>query len=169
MRVAAMLMGVIMIIGGFVAMMMPGMTFFSFSWLVGLCMIVESIGETLSLIDRKKSGNIDAWSVISAALSFIVGVVLISSLYAQEILASVFVYFIAAWIIILGILAILKGRQDQKSGNMGWLPTLLGFLMIFFGIIGLISPSMLAISTGMFAAIGIIITGISLSAAALSY
>jgi uncharacterized membrane protein HdeD (DUF308 family) len=169
MRAVAILMGILMIIGGFAAMMMPGMTFFSLSWLIGLCMIIESIGEIFTLADRRKSGAMDGWSVLSAVLSMIVGVALISSLYAREVLSSIFVYLIAAWIIVLGVMAIMKGRRDRESGGLSWLPTLLGLLMIFFGIIGIISPSIIAISTGMFAAIGIILTGISLSAAALSY
>lgn len=165
MRVVSIILGLLMIIGGAVALFMPSLTFFSLSWLIGICIVIESIGEAVSLIDMRKNGKSSAWGFISAALSLIVGIVLISSTFAQQLLSSVLVYFIAGWIIVLGVLAMLK----NKKGSLGWLSVIIGLLMIVFGVMGILSPTIIAISTGIFAGIAVLLSGVGLIATAVSY
>ncbi len=169
MRVVAILFGVLMMVGGFLALSYPTMAYLSIAWLIGICILLEAIGETASLIDRRKSGRVDPWTVVSTILSFIVGALLIFSIYADMLLSAILTYLISIWIIMLGIMSVLKGSRDRKSGNMGWLPTLLGLMMILFGIVGFFSPSIIAFSTGVFAGVAIILSGIALAAQAIAY
>lgn len=169
MRVVSVLMGVLLALTGAVALFMPELTFFSISWIIGISLIIESIGETISLMDRRKTGKASAWGFFSAAVSLIVGLVLISSIFAREVISSVLIYLIAGWVIVLGFLVVMKGIKDGKGGNFGWFSILIGLLMIAFGVLGIFSPAVIAVSTGMFAGIAVLLSGVSLIATSISY
>lgn len=158
-----------MIVAGFVAVFMSDMTFFALTWLIGLAMVVEGVGEIISLIDGRKEGKMDPWALIAAIISIILGAFIIFSEYAELVAASFIIYFVAAWLVVLGVLSVLKANRDRKEGGMGWLPLLIGLLMIAFGIIGIVSPSFIAVAISVFAGLSLILSGASLAAQAIAY
>ncbi len=170
-RILTGILGVLMIIAGFFCMLWPGMTYVACVWMIGIVMIVGGIANIISWSDRKKLGLADGWSLAGAIVSIIFGIVLLVS-FAMQALMDVFVaYFVAAWLLIYGIIRIvmafkLRKVQDEVgaatgSARWGWVLAM-GILMVICGIIGFFNPISLMLALGFIVGIAIIVYGFDL-------
>ncbi|MEG2711351.1 MAG: DUF308 domain-containing protein, partial [Clostridia bacterium] len=66
MKILAVVMGVLLLVGGFYCLLAPGATFLSLGWIVGICMAINGIGLLFSYFERRKSGETDIWALVGA-------------------------------------------------------------------------------------------------------
>ena len=175
-KILAVLLGLLMIIGGFYCAVTPGMTYFSLAWVAGFAILFDAVGVLTSWSDMKALGHADGWTLCGAILSLVFALALIFSVRLQLFTGAVMAYVIAFWIILAGcirIMAAVRLRRFKKSTGLeapgmawGWV-LILGILMIVAGILGLVNPLGLAIAIGFLVGISIIAAGTNLIAFAL--
>lgn len=168
MKIATIILGVMVIIGGVFALFSPGATFLSLAWLVGIMLIAVGIDEIAAFIVRRKQGDVSIWELLTGVLSIIAGILIISNVFTRALTSVMLVYTFAAWITLTGIMRIAAAMQLKKLGNSWVLMLLLGLLTIFLGIYSFIHPVFAAITLGYLIGFWLIMHGAGLISFGLS-
>lgn len=175
-RVIALILGVLVVIGGIYCLMTPGLTYLSLAWLLGLIMVVDGIANIVTWFELRKEGASNGWALAAAIVSVVLGVIVLGS-YAAQLAVDLFIaYMLAAWLIVSGIARILFGWRMRKLhktfdtlviGKNWWAAFILGILLVVVGVLSLFNPTALMLATGMMIGLAIIISGVSVIALAL--
>lgn len=171
-KVISILLGILMTIAGIVFLFRPGATFNTLVLLLGIVLIVSAVSSLVNYFSVKHSGRSNVWTLISAILSLIAGIILITNHFARFFVQDVLLLLIAIGILVKGILQTAEAITLKGfAGSMGFGSSALlaiGLIMIVCGIIFLISPGMLMgfISTAV--SILLIVGGISMLAGGIS-
>ena len=158
MTVLSIILGVIMIIGGFSCMFTPLATFLSTGYYIGILFLIYGI--TGIVRGFKKEANV--WEVILSVLAIIVGVVSLVRPGSTLIIDGVLIYVIAIWFVIQGIVSIVTAIQ-AKGSNSGWFwGIIVGILAIIVGGYSFAHPVFTAVTAGILIGFYFIEAGISL-------
>jgi uncharacterized membrane protein HdeD (DUF308 family) len=175
-NIIAIILGVLVVIGGIWCLMTPLQTIMGMAWLIGFMMIVDGIANIATWFQLRKIGAASGWALASAIISVILGIVVVGNFFMQAFLAEFLTYLTAAWLIVSGIMRIgygwsmrslHKNVQASMVGGRWYVVFALGILLLVFGIMSLISPVVLAEMIGMFIGISIIVLGVSMISLAL--
>ncbi len=178
-KVCMIILGVLVVIGGIFCIARPGMTFLSLVWFIGIMMFAYALEAIMTYSTRKKLGLANGWSLFSAILACICGILIIVSGYAELVAAEMLLYILFGWLIATGILTIcgafgLKSLPEpdveivEALAGKWWIHLIFGILLIIAGIFGFVHPFVAAFTIGMIVGIEIIISGINMIAAALA-
>ncbi len=174
-RVIAIILGVLVIIGGVWCLMTPGATYLSLAWLLGIVMVADGIANIVTWFQLRKMGHSNGWALAGAIVSIVLGVVVLGSSAAQLAVDLFLAYMLAVWLIISGIARIFFGwrmrqatriAQVQIVGHSWWAPFILGILLAIVGVLSLFNPTALMLATGMMIGLAIIVSGVSVIALA---
>lgn len=135
--------GLVSILFGLTAIIWPGLTLIALVWLFGVYAIIDGVASIWSGFTNRNRH--DRWWVeILIGIAGIVAGVLVVALPGLSALALM--YFIATWMIIIGVLLIVFAiRMRQEIANE-WLLGISGLLSVILGIIFLIFPGSGALS-----------------------
>ena len=168
-RVLTFIFGVGTIIAGIYCLFTPEVSTVLLAYMVGIVMIVDAIIKFISWFGLKEElGGGDAILLFSAIISLILGVLLVADGFAQWMLDAIIVYAAAAWVIVSGILRIvrsfrlkeLKGGKNIKAISRNWWVLLVfGIALVALGIFMVLNPMTVAIAIGVLIAIAIIFVG----------
>lgn len=149
MGVLNVILGVLLIIGGFSCMFTPLMTFIGAGYLIIVLFFVYGIAIIVKSIAAKKFG-ID---FIFGILSLILGVVGLVHPGDVTLTTDLFLLFMAAaWFVAQGIVSIIlsvKRKNIAPDGKVSVLGIILGVLAIILGIYSFGHPLFLALTVGM--------------------
>ncbi len=174
-RIVSVILGILTIITGVYCLATPAMTYMALGYVVGLSMIVSSIGGIVAWRDRKKAGLADGWSLAGAIVSLVLGVVLVASDAMQLLVDVAIVYVVATWLVIEGVQRVVSAIRIQRARNLlnvrilgsrWWVVLLMGTLMIVVGILSYTNPSGLVMAIGINMGLGLIIAGADMVAVA---
>lgn len=136
--------GVLAVLFGILALSRPVSTAAVLAWTLGLFAIAEGIISVLALFDREQ-GVSRGWLIFYAVVSLAFGVLALSRPLA---VASVLLFFIAAWLIVGGIYRIVFAVRVRKEIKGEWLIILSGVLAIALGVMFALNPLVgLAVTT----------------------
>lgn len=162
MKVFSIILGILLIIGGFFCLFQPGATFLSLGLIVGILLLVNAIGTIIDFAAAKKgyrSGFDLAWGIIAGIL----GVLLIVNRSAQFMTDVVFIYIFATWLLIGGIIRIAVGFKMKGLGSTKWGWGLaMGIIFIILSILSFLNPVVTAFTIGFLLAVIVITAGINL-------
>ena len=169
-KVLLTILGILIIIGGFYCLFSPGITYLAIGYVIGIVMVVDAIGRFIEYANEKKTGTADGWMLAGAIISIMFGFFILSSAVMQIGLDIFIAYFAAFWILIEGIVTIIRSFRmrkldkalGEKTGTNIVLPVIFGILLIIFGILCILNPLIIMATIGIFLGIAIIITGIQL-------
>lgn len=174
-KILAGILGILMVIGGFICMLTPSATFASIPWVIGIIIFISALGDILEYSSRKKLGFADGWSLAGSIISMIFAIFLIFSNSMQFMVENVLALTAGIWLIVDGITHIASAIRmnrirrllpENARGNV-WLATLIvGILMLIGGIVAIIVPNVVVVTIGILMSILIIITGAKLVAGA---
>ena len=171
MKVATIVLGALMLIGGIYCIVTPIETYSVLGWLIGFAMLVEGVGSVTTWSARRKLGFADGWTLAGAIVSIALGVILLFSFVAQWAVDLFIAYMIAAWLVIGGIVRIVaavKLRDFSKSTGSGiagqnWgVLLVLGILVALFGVLCLANPLSIMVGVGFMLGVSIICVGVDL-------
>lgn len=174
-RVITIILGIAMICMGVYCLFTPAMTYLSVGYIVGFNMVLDAIGGIVTWSDRRDKGAADGWTLTGAIISLIFGVILLGSTAMQLVVDMMIVYIAAAWLVVLGVMRIVRGVKLHKVhkefdtnllGKRWWLILLMGILLAVCGILSFLNPAGLMIAIGINFGINIIVAGASLIAVA---
>lgn len=163
MTVLSIIMGVLLMMGGFYFLFTPGITFLSMWMIVGILLVIEGITEIGRFGVRKKTGKSSALDLVTGIMALVLGLVVLFNRFASVIVDVVLIYIFAVWIIVRGGMQIGGSMTLKKLGLSSWVWVLIaGILSIVIGIYGLFHPRLMAIAIGWLFGFIIIMEGINL-------
>ncbi|MEF9895202.1 MAG: DUF308 domain-containing protein [Clostridia bacterium] len=178
MKILAVVMGVLLLVGGFYCLLAPGATFLSLGWIVGICMAINGIGLLFSYFERRKSGETDIWALVGAIFSVAIGLVVMFSEGMQLFTNLMIVYAAAIWVTVMGVLRIVMAiKMKQIRGNIPeemrgnrWIWMLaLGVVLLVLGVLGFMNPLVVAVTLGIMIGGYIIVSGVNMIALAIHF
>jgi uncharacterized membrane protein HdeD (DUF308 family) len=136
------LRGIIGILFGLVALLLPGVTILSLVLIFAAYMLVDgafSLAGALRALNKNKPWG---WILLNGIISIIAAIL---AVLWPAITAVVFVLLVAAWSIIAGAMQLVAGyRTNQRARGRGWL-IFSGIVSILFGALLVLSPILGAI------------------------
>ena len=170
-KVLTVIFGIYMVAVGIYCLFTPMETYTVLGWVIGFCMIVDAFGRFFAWSSMRKEGEAAGWMLFGAIISLVLGVFILNDTALQLSLDLVIVYYVAAWLIVRGIMAVIQSFKMHKVkdipiadiiGRRWWIVLLFGILALVFGILCLFKPVVMASTIGVFMGLGIIVTGCEL-------
>ena len=171
-RIFTFIFGVLMIISGFYCLFHPAQMYLATVGIaVGIAMLFDGCGRFSIWMQARKLGMADGWMLFGAIISIVFGCIVLGSEAMQLGIDAFIIYYIAIWLIVMGIVVICRAFKLHKVhknwdtamlGTRWYLPLLLGILMILFGILCVCKPGVLAASIGILIGLGVISAGANL-------
>ncbi|MBR3323477.1 DUF308 domain-containing protein [Candidatus Saccharibacteria bacterium] len=170
-RVLAFILGVGTIIAGTYCLFTPETTTLALAYVIGVVMIVDAIIKFISWFSLKEEFGGDAILLFSAVISLILGVLLVVDGFAQWMLDMIIVYATGAWVIVSGILRIVRsfkvkelkgGKAVKAMAKNWWVMLVFGITLVALGIFMLLNPITVMVAVGILVALAIIFVGANL-------
>ena len=174
-KILSVLFGIMIIVDGVICLALPGLTFLTLGYMIGLGMLLDGIGRIINWFQMDRGAEQSGWVLVSAIISLTLGAILMGSDAMQLAMDAFIVYMASAWLIALGILRITNALRIRKMrnnirdfqvgtpfGRNWWIALLFGILLIAFGIIGMFAPATIIETIGTLIGISIIISGANL-------
>ncbi len=161
MKVITMILGILLTVGGFICMFMPGRTFLSSGWALGFMVLVSGVNMVvLYCRDRKET---PVWNLFGGIIFVILGGITLFSL-PTRILTDVFIaYAFGFGLLCYGIFQIVSSVRQPKKENASWGFSLaFGILDVLLGGYCFFHPMAGAVTVGVLIAFVIITQGFSL-------
>lgn len=132
------LRGILAILFGVLAYLVPGAAIYALVLLFGAYSFVDGIVAVVAGI--RSYGERDRWwaLVIEGLAGIIIGII---TFFYPGITALVLLYFIAAWALITGVLEIVAAIRLRREIKGEWLLALAGVASLLFGVLLLVLPS----------------------------
>lgn len=129
--------GIVAIIFGLLALLLPRTTLLALVYLFGAYALVDGIFAVVAALGHRGAHSNWGWMLIGGIIGIIIGVL---TFLWPGITALVLLYLIAFWAILIGIyeLSVAFGMRLVASGE--WLLVLSGILSIILGILLLFNP-----------------------------
>jgi uncharacterized membrane protein HdeD (DUF308 family) len=135
---AVALRGVVAIMTGIVAFLLPVPTMIALVWLFGAYAFLDGLFNLISVLRRRRTQSRPWWALV---LSGIAGVATgVISFVWPGITALALVYLIAAWALITGVLEIIAAVRLRKEIKGEWLLALSGVFSVLLGVLLAIAP-----------------------------
>ncbi len=158
------LRGVVAIVFGIIAIVLPGITLGALILLFAAYALVDGVSLLITGI-RHHEGNRPDWLLIlTGILGIFVGIV---AAILPGVTALFLLAIIGAWAVVIGALEIVAAYRLRKEISGEWLLTLEGVISIAFGIYVFVFPGAGAIALVLLIGIYAIISGVTLLALAL--
>ena len=174
-KILSVLFGIMIIVDGVICLALPGLTFLTLGYMIGLGMLLDGIGRIINWFQMDRGAEQSGWVLVSAIISLTLGAILMGSDAMQLAMDAFIVYMAIAWLIALGILRITNALRIRKMrnnirdfqvgtpfGRNWWIALLFGILLIAFGIIGMFAPATITETIRTLIGISIIISGANL-------
>ena len=144
MTVISIILGVLLIIGGFSCMFTPMATFLSTGYYITILLLVYGIFGIVRFC-KKQAGGLE---LVVSILAVLVGLVSLFRPGSTLIFDAIVLKFIAAWLIVQGLASVILSIQARKE-NKGWIWGLIvGILGIIAGCYSFAHPALTAVTAG---------------------
>ena len=174
-KILSVLFGIMIIVDGVICLALPGLTFLTLGYMIGVGMLLDGIGRIVNWYQMERGTEQSGWVLASAIISLTLGIILMGSDAMQLTMDAFIVYMAIAWLITLGILRITHAlrirkmrsnirdfQPDTPFGRNWWIALIFGILLIVFGIIDMFAPATIIETIGTLIGIAIIISGANL-------
>ena len=132
------LRGVLAILFGFLAFLLPGITLFALVFLFGAYMLVDGVLAIVTAIWT--AGRNERWwlLLIEGVVGLLAGIVAFA---LPQAAALAFLYLVAAWAIVTGVLEILAAIRLREEIEGEWALVIGGAVSVAFGVILAVLPA----------------------------
>ena len=136
MKIVTIVSGIVLTLAGIWSIALPGVSYASMAFLLGVAMLIHGICEILNCVTEHRSSNasgyIFAEGIFTIILSFIV--------LGDQLIADVMVpMFFGMWLLMSGLMHIMQALAVRKKGEKNWKLALgFGILNGIFGCSGLL-------------------------------
>ena len=165
MGIISVILGVLLVIGGFSLMFTPLATFLATGYILGILLLVYGIAGIIRCISHKA----DALEWILNILAVIVGLIALFRPGSTLVFDSLILVIIACWFLVQGVVQIVLAFKE-KSSNPNWFWGLIvGILAVIVGIICCVNPMVTALTAGILIGLLFVEGGISLIALGMAF
>jgi uncharacterized membrane protein HdeD (DUF308 family) len=131
--------GVVAIIFGILALILPHITLFTLIVLFGVFALIQGIASIARAFSAGQNGRSWIWPVVGGLMCIAIA---IAAFVWPGITALILLYIIGAWAVILGISEVVAAiglRAETGAGHM-WLQIAAGVISLLFGILLFVHP-----------------------------
>ncbi|MCR4908606.1 MAG: DUF308 domain-containing protein [Lachnospiraceae bacterium] len=158
MTVVSIILGVILIIGGFSCMMTPGQTLLSTGYFLGIMMFVYGIFGIIKAFQKRNT----ILETVVSVLAVIVGLVALFRPGSTLAIDAFIVFMTAFWFLFRGILSVVLSIR-MKDVNKNWIwGLILGIICAILGLYSFAHPYVTALAVGFLIGFYFIEAGIDL-------
>lgn len=160
MTVLFIILGILLVAGGFSCIFTPLLTFMQTGYFVVILILAFGVIGIIKAIVEKRFGVNFVFSI----LSVILGIVMLAFPGSLLLAEGVMLIMTAIWFVLMGIVTIINAVTVTKAtGSKIWiLQLILGILAILIGIYSFFQPMLMALSLGTLVGIFFIETGFTL-------
>ncbi len=160
MTVLFIILGILMIAGGFSCMFTPLLTFMNAGYFIVIMVTVYGILGIIRAIRFKRFGVSFVFSILSVILGIAMMIFPASLLLAENMMLII----TAVWFVLMGIVTIVNSVTiTRKTGSKIWILQLIfGILAVLIGGYSFFQPMVLAVSLGILIGVFFIETGFTL-------
>jgi uncharacterized membrane protein HdeD (DUF308 family) len=144
MTVFSIILGVLLIIGGFSCMFTPLATFLSTGYFLGILMLVYGISGIIRGFQKKAQ----ALEVVISVLAVIVGLISLFRPGSTLIFDQILIYVIASWFTLQGIFSIVLAFQVKEEKKGWYWGLIVGILGVIVGLYSFAHPIFTAVTAG---------------------
>ena len=130
MVVLSVILGVLLMIGGFACIFTPLATFFTTGYFLCALMLVFGIVGIVRAFQKRA----DVFEIIVSILAIIVGLIALFRPGSSLVFDGVILIFIACWFLVEGIAMIVEGVKSRATNSNWWVNLIVGILGIIVGI-----------------------------------
>ncbi|MED9969364.1 MAG: DUF308 domain-containing protein [Ruminococcus sp.] len=160
MTILFIILGILLIAGGFSCIFTPLLTFLDAGYVVVILMVAFGIIGIIKAIAYKRFGISFIFSILSVLLGIVMLVFPKSLLFAENVM----LIMTAIWFVLLGIVTIVNAISLARAhrSKIWILQLILGILAILIGCYSFFQPILMAVSIGVLIGIFFIETGFTL-------
>jgi uncharacterized membrane protein HdeD (DUF308 family) len=149
------LRGIVLLILGLLMLIQPKWSLAALVWIFGIFVILDGVIAIVQWFGNRKEPGA-GWFLLSGLMSVVLGVVVVVWPSAT---VTVLFYLIAAWVLLLGILAIITSAVLYRAHDEGWYWVLtFGLVSFLFSLLLFthpqLVPTVIVVLLGMFAFVG---------------
>jgi uncharacterized membrane protein HdeD (DUF308 family) len=146
--------GVVAIIAGVAAIVWPGLTLVTLTFIFGAFAVVTGVIELWHAVASAGSGEMRALLAIRGVITIALGLL---AIFLPAVTIGAFVLILAAYLFVLGIVEVITAFRCHVSGAL----LVRGLLAIAFGVVALIWPGLAAVSLALVFGIYAILAGLT--------
>lgn len=174
-KALSVMLGVLMIAAGVYCFFTPVETSTLIPYILGIMMVGDGIARIVTWFDIRDRFRVSAWVLVSAVISMLFGLMLVSSPALQLSVGMSVVMLTGWWILSLGIIRIVHAFQLRRLrdaspefsvgdllGSHWWIALILGILLVIFGLIVIMNPVLGLDVIGTLVGCSVITAGINL-------
>lgn len=160
MTVLFIILGILMVMGGFSCIFTPLLTFMQTGYFVVILILAFGIIGIIRAIVEKRFGVNFVFSI----LSVILGIVMLAFPGSLLLAEGVMLIMTAIWFVLMGIVTVINAvTVTKKTGSKIWILQLIfGILALLVGVYSFFQPMLMALSLGTLVGIFFIETGFTL-------
>lgn len=167
-KILSVILGILMIIGGFYCLFNPGLTYLTIGYVTGVVMLLDAFNRIHAWWQYRKTGEADGWMLAGGIFSCVFGLILLVDSAAQLSVDVFIAYMVGIWILVRSCITIIRAFRARKMhkkfetyflGKNWWIRLLIGVLMCIFAILCLMNPTIVMTAIGTFIGLGIILAG----------
>ena len=158
MAILSIILGIVLIIGGFCCMFTPVATFLSTGLFVCIMMFVYGIVGIVRFI-KKDAGGLE---LLVSILGIIAGLIAIFRPGASLVFDSMVLNLVASWMLVQGVVSIVVSIQSRDQLKGWFWGVISGALGIIAGIYSFIHPGVTAVAVGVLIGLYFIESGINM-------
>ena len=145
MMIFSIILGILMIIGGFACMFTPLTTYFSTGYFMSIMLLFFGIAGLIRCF-MKKSNTLE---IVVSVMAIAVGLISLFIPGTTLVFDTMMLYMTAAWFVVQGIVSIVLAFKLKKTDDLWFVGLIAGILGVIVGVYSFLHPSMLAVSSGM--------------------
>lgn len=165
MGVLAIILGVILAVGGVACMFTPIVTFLAAGYIICIALFVSGVFGLVYAIARKAR----AAAYIVSILAIVIGIVCVINPGGSLVISDIILIIIAIFFLVSGIFSIITAIRVRKENSRWWLGLIAGILGLFVGVICIVSPFAEIFALGILIGLTILSAGVELIAIGAGY
>lgn len=169
MKVATIVMGILLAIGGFLCALTPIGTFLMIGWVIGFILLVAGINLIVDYFTRRKDRTVTGWELAGGVLTVALALFILyrhgigNVPISDRVLNDIILILFGAWMLISGTFRIASAMKLKQLGEKSWGWLLFGgILSIIIGIYGLVNPYAFKFAIGWMIGFSIMMQGINM-------
>ena len=171
-KIFGILFGIMTIVWGVTCSSISWLPEITISWVLGVNMIIVSMGSILNWGEKKDLGLVDNWTLAGSVISFSLATILIELNVFFTIQNPIMIYIFSVWEMFTGITQIGKSilfykinralNKQTPTSRRWWIILILGVIISIIGFISFFESVVNTLKLGNIVGFGIFVTGIDL-------
>jgi uncharacterized membrane protein HdeD (DUF308 family) len=163
-KIATIIVGILLTVGGVYCFAAPGATFLTLGWMIGVLLLTSGI-ETIAAYFLARGTGAVVWDLLCGVLTTLVAIAILTNGYAQLFTDRVLIFVFAFWMTASGVFRVAAALRLKALGVGAWVWTLIfGILSVLLGLYSFAHPVLTAFTIGFLIGLWMLTHGLNMVA-----